>query len=685
MSNINYNINKINKLTPFKFFCLTNFPFIEEDFDALTYYELLCKVVGYLNKVIDTTNAIGTQTEELTNAFNELKSYVDNYFTNLDVQQEINNKLDEMAESGFFDTFLNRLLTQTYSFSYPNIEAMKEDTSLVSNNKVIVYGGIDVNDGGNAKYIIVDDNSLIDDNDNIILLNNGLYAIKIKEQIFPNFFLASFFEDVAPYKTNWFVSLDGLNYTKLNVPFTINARDISIQYNENDNYFYVCTAPEDTTQYDFMIRKSKDLKTWESKQIRIGLTGTRKWAPDLFIDNEENKMYVLISNDYGFENDVEGRNIPAFDIYITECLNNETLDFSNARKLNLGESPNRNHIDGSLSKYNNIFYLVVKNEYNKINEIFSTTDLINFTLINPNVTKSNLWVEGAQIIFTETYVYYMADCFTNGRYIVSKIPISEFPNFKKFTPCETLNNQRHGSLLYINTKIPKKVISEINGFSFNGNNNLEKKHYSMHVISSTNEPFLHSAYPVMPNAIYLIKGDINIDLNLVNVFDIDYMELMFAGGNTCSITINSLNGTALSKPIIIRNNRALNEKRFKLPLKFEYLPFECINFNTTSLSSSDITVNSNFSLLHFNATKIGNIISLSFEVKCNVSTYEADGSTVSNLIQLPVNWRPSNNLLIQCNRNLPTMQLLYNGQVEGGFKCPKDGNTYFTITYPCYN
>ena len=96
MSNINYNFNK---LTPFKFFCLTNFPFIEEDFDALTNYQLLCKVVEYLNNVIKKTNTIGTQTEKLTNAFNTLKSYVDNYFTNLDVQEEINNKLDQMAEN----------------------------------------------------------------------------------------------------------------------------------------------------------------------------------------------------------------------------------------------------------------------------------------------------------------------------------------------------------------------------------------------------------------------------------------------------------------------------------------------------------------------------------------------------------------------------------------------------------
>ena len=35
----------------FKRFVIQNFPFIEEDFDALTNYQLFCKVVEYLNKV----------------------------------------------------------------------------------------------------------------------------------------------------------------------------------------------------------------------------------------------------------------------------------------------------------------------------------------------------------------------------------------------------------------------------------------------------------------------------------------------------------------------------------------------------------------------------------------------------------------------------------------------------------
>lgn len=85
-----------------KFRCcvLQNFPFIEEDFDSLTTYELICKVVEYLNNTITQTNNNTLQVQELTKQFNDLKEYVDNYFANLDVQDEINNKLDQLINEG---------------------------------------------------------------------------------------------------------------------------------------------------------------------------------------------------------------------------------------------------------------------------------------------------------------------------------------------------------------------------------------------------------------------------------------------------------------------------------------------------------------------------------------------------------------------------------------------------------
>lgn len=107
----------IEKLPLFCRYVIQNFPFIEEDFDALTNYELTCKIVEYLNKVITSQNeVIASQNEVVTHvnnlqeSFEQLQNYVTNYFDNLDVQEEINNKLDAMVEDGTFGEIITPIV-----------------------------------------------------------------------------------------------------------------------------------------------------------------------------------------------------------------------------------------------------------------------------------------------------------------------------------------------------------------------------------------------------------------------------------------------------------------------------------------------------------------------------------------------------------------------------------------------
>ena len=103
----------MNNLSPFKWFCLQNFPFIEADFDALTNYELMCKIVEYVNQIATKTNELGTEVQSLATEIIALY----NWFENLDVQEEINNKLDEMVESGELASIINR--GYIFASSYP--------------------------------------------------------------------------------------------------------------------------------------------------------------------------------------------------------------------------------------------------------------------------------------------------------------------------------------------------------------------------------------------------------------------------------------------------------------------------------------------------------------------------------------------------------------------------------------
>lgn len=59
------------------------------------------------NKIIAQWKSMQKNFDNLQDAFNNLKSYVQDYFKNLDVQEEINNKLDSLVANGYFDTFLN--------------------------------------------------------------------------------------------------------------------------------------------------------------------------------------------------------------------------------------------------------------------------------------------------------------------------------------------------------------------------------------------------------------------------------------------------------------------------------------------------------------------------------------------------------------------------------------------------
>ena len=89
---------------PFRFWCHRILPLVYDE--SLSYYELLCKVVAYLNHMLEDVTQLTNDVEELTNLYHELKEYVDNYFDNLDLQDEVNHKLDEMVEDGTLDRLL---------------------------------------------------------------------------------------------------------------------------------------------------------------------------------------------------------------------------------------------------------------------------------------------------------------------------------------------------------------------------------------------------------------------------------------------------------------------------------------------------------------------------------------------------------------------------------------------------
>ena len=107
---MNNDLRPINTIPNFKRFCMTIGELPTSYLETMTYYEMLVWFTEYMkNTIIPTINNNGLGVQELQDKYIELKSYVDNYFTNLDVQQEINNKLDEMAQSGELGELIHKL------------------------------------------------------------------------------------------------------------------------------------------------------------------------------------------------------------------------------------------------------------------------------------------------------------------------------------------------------------------------------------------------------------------------------------------------------------------------------------------------------------------------------------------------------------------------------------------------
>lgn len=98
-------LNTYTDLTPFRFWCQKILPIAYDD--SLSYYELLCKVVDYLNKTMEDVELSIEDVEKLHDAYAELQTYVNTYFANLDVQEEINNKLDALVADGTIHDIFN--------------------------------------------------------------------------------------------------------------------------------------------------------------------------------------------------------------------------------------------------------------------------------------------------------------------------------------------------------------------------------------------------------------------------------------------------------------------------------------------------------------------------------------------------------------------------------------------------
>lgn len=179
------NNRNIKPISPFILFCQKVIPLAFDE--SMSYYECLCALTNYLyNEVIPAVNNNADAVTELQNAFINLKSYVDNYFENLDIQEEIDNKLDEMAESGQLADIIAQYLEVTAVLGFNTKSDLKNADNLVNGSIARTLGQSNYNDGEGSYYKIrtLTSSDVIDDNNIIALVN---YPTLIGEKLTESF------------------------------------------------------------------------------------------------------------------------------------------------------------------------------------------------------------------------------------------------------------------------------------------------------------------------------------------------------------------------------------------------------------------------------------------------------------------------------------------------------------------
>lgn len=151
------------------------------DKESGTILQQVSRMYAKMNELISVINKQNTVIEEYIQKFIELKDYVDDYFENLDVQEEINNKLDDMAEHGELAEIISAYLQMKAVLGFDTPTELKGATNLIAGSYAKTYGYKRKGDGVYDLYYVRDvDVSDINDNYNVIILTEDPTLVAIR-------------------------------------------------------------------------------------------------------------------------------------------------------------------------------------------------------------------------------------------------------------------------------------------------------------------------------------------------------------------------------------------------------------------------------------------------------------------------------------------------------------------------
>lgn len=137
-------MEKIPNITPFRKFIMTIGNIPTTYLETMSYSEMLMWFCNFLkNEVIPAVNNNADAIVELQH-----------YFDNLNVQEEINNKLDDMAEAGTLQEIIGAYLEVQGVLGFDTVDDLEDADNLINGSFARTYGKLTYNDGEGAFYKI---------------------------------------------------------------------------------------------------------------------------------------------------------------------------------------------------------------------------------------------------------------------------------------------------------------------------------------------------------------------------------------------------------------------------------------------------------------------------------------------------------------------------------------------------
>jgi hypothetical protein len=142
-----------------------------EQFPYSNFHDLnLDWIISEVKKAIEGFKALSAKTDDFETTLNNALEYINNYFKNLDVQEEINNKLEEMKKNGELAAIIASFLKAPNY--YLSVQSMVADTAITKNSVAITAAYKTAANDGSCLYWIHTPKSY----DFEIALSNNLYA-----------------------------------------------------------------------------------------------------------------------------------------------------------------------------------------------------------------------------------------------------------------------------------------------------------------------------------------------------------------------------------------------------------------------------------------------------------------------------------------------------------------------------